>query len=54
MPPRAAGMRADVFLSARFEGVSRSAAARAIREGKVRSTERALKPSTTRRPEEQL
>jgi 23S rRNA pseudouridine1911/1915/1917 synthase len=44
--PREAGMRVDVYLSARFEGWSRSAVARAIRLGEVRSAERALKPST--------
>lgn len=47
-------MRADVYLAARFDGWSRSAVARAIREGRVRSAQRPLKPSSTLRPGEVL
>ncbi len=47
-------MRADVYLAARFEGWSRSAVARAIRRGEVRSTARTLKPSSLLRAREEL
>ena len=52
--PRAAGMRADVYLSARIATWSRRAAADAIRSGEVQSTGRALKPSTLLREGEML
>lgn len=42
----AAGMRVDVYLALRFASWSRSAVAKAIREGQVRSTSRDLKPSS--------
>ncbi len=44
---RAAGMRVDQFLSARFRSLSRSAATRAVREGLVQSNIRPLKASST-------
>lgn len=44
---RAAGMRADQFLSARFRSLSRTAATRAIKQGLVSSNTRPLKPSST-------
>lgn len=43
---RAAGRRVDVFLSLRFSDWSRSAFARAIRDGDVRVDGRTLKPSS--------
>lgn len=52
--PGAAGMRADVYLALRFDGWSRAAVARAIREGQVVSDQRALKPSSTLRAGEVL
>ena len=52
--PRDAGMRADVYLSLRFEGWSRSRVAASIRSGQVTSEQRALKPSSTIRGEERL
>ncbi|MCB9765894.1 MAG: RluA family pseudouridine synthase [Alphaproteobacteria bacterium] len=52
--PRAAGMRADVYLAARFGEWSRTAVARAIRSGEVRSATRELKPSSTLLPGEEL
>ncbi|MCP4806167.1 MAG: RluA family pseudouridine synthase [Proteobacteria bacterium] len=54
VPPREAGMRADVFLAARFPDWSRTAVATAIRAGEVRSTSRNLKPSSTLHPNELL
>jgi 23S rRNA-/tRNA-specific pseudouridylate synthase len=52
--PREAGMRADVYLSTRFESLSRRRAALGIRGGGIRSARRALKPSTTLREGEVL
>lgn len=50
----AAGMRVDVYLSLRFSTWSRSAAGRAIRDGLVRSSLRALKPASLLLPGEAL
>ena len=50
----AAGMRADVYLSARFALLSRKAAAEAIRQRAVRSTSRTLKPSSQLRSGEEI
>lgn len=47
IPERAAGMRVDQYLSARFRSLSRSAATRAVREGLVESSIRSLKASST-------
>ena len=44
---RAAGRRVDAFLARRFPSYSRSQIVRYIQEGKVTSTSRNLKPSTT-------
>ena len=52
--PRAAGMRADVYLSARIAAWSRRIAADAIRSGGVQSNLRVLKPSTLLREGEML
>jgi len=52
--PREAGMRVDVYLSARFDGLSRTAVARAIRAGEIASNERTLKPSSLLHPNEEL
>jgi 23S rRNA pseudouridine1911/1915/1917 synthase len=46
---RAAGRRLDVFLSLRFSDWSRTTLAKHIREGRVVSDQRTLKPSTTLR-----
>lgn len=51
---KAAGRRADVFLALRFSDWSRTTFARWIREGRVVSEERSLKPSTTLRLGERL
>lgn len=51
---RAAGRRADVCLSLRFPDWSRSAFARWIREGLIRSDDRTLKPASTLRMGEVL
>jgi 23S rRNA pseudouridine1911/1915/1917 synthase len=47
-------MRLDAFLARRFPHLSRSAAARAVREGQVVSAGRALKPSSLVRGGEEL
>ena len=54
MPERAAGARADLFLATRFRTLSRTAAARAIRQGEVTSATRPLKPSSTLKVGERL
>lgn len=54
VPPQAAGMRLDAFLARRFPHLSRSAAARAVRDGLVLTPERGLKPSTLVRAGEPL
>jgi 23S rRNA pseudouridine1911/1915/1917 synthase len=46
---RAAGRRADAFLALRFGDWSRAAFARWIREGRITSDSRSLKPSSTLR-----
>jgi len=54
VPDGAAGMRLDAFLARRFPHLSRSAAARAVRDGHVSTTDRALKPSSLVRAGEDL
>lgn len=54
VPTQDAGSRADVWLSVRLSSWSRSGAARAIREGRVRSALRTLKPSSVLHALEEL
>lgn len=54
VPTQDAGSRADVWLSRRLGAWSRSGAARAIREGRVRSVSRELKPSSALHAQELL
>ena len=51
---RAAGRRADTFLSLRFSGWSRTSFARWIREGMIQSDDRVLKPASVLRHGETL
>lgn len=55
VPPQAAGMRLDRFLSAWFRERSRSELARAVKDGQVRDEhERPLRPSAIVKPEQRL